>query len=78
MSDIFLVNVCHPREDLLHIILDGNNIDWPLLLLMVLNDVLQILLAVFKHNILRSFALLRSGVVNFEHPYHIFAVLQFV
>ena len=60
MRDVFLMDVCHSREYLLHVVLDRSNVYWLLLLLMVLNDVLKILLAILENDILGSFALFRS------------------
>jgi hypothetical protein len=57
MSDIFLMDVGHPREYLLHVILDSFDVYWFLLLLVVLNDIFKIFLAILKNNILSSFAL---------------------
>ena len=78
MSNVFLVDICHACENLLHVIFDCRNIDRFLLLLVVLNDIFQVFLAVLKDYVLGRFALLRSRVVNFKHAYHIFAVLQLV
>ena len=78
MSNVFLVDICHARENLLHVVFDCSDIDRFLLLLVVLNDIFQVFLAILKNYVLGRFALLRSRVVNFEHAYHIFAVLQLV
>lgn len=45
---------------------------------MLLNNIFEVAFAKFKNNVLGSFTIFTSGVVNLEHPYHIFTIFKLI
>jgi hypothetical protein len=64
MGDALLVHICHPGQNLLHVVL--NDLYWNslLLLLVLLDDVLEVIFAKFENNILSGFSIFTPGIID--------------
>ena len=68
----------HPHQNLAHVVLDVVHWDEGPLLLCILDDLFEVLLAELEHQVLHHFALVTLRVVNVEQLHDVFAAFESV